>query len=144
MADLKFEGWIAFDKETGVGGMKWQEFEPKVFEETDVDIKITHCGMVFRVTTLQREISDAFFLKVFVVPMFTLLEAACFQQTILAVLAMSTRFSDCHTPLTFTYTWQDCWYYQPRWLQSCWRSQGWNDRGSGLPNWLLVTTFNQF
>lgn len=44
MTDLKFEGWIAYDKETGVGGMKWQEFEPKKFEETDVDIKITHCG----------------------------------------------------------------------------------------------------
>jgi hypothetical protein len=42
----KFQGWFAFDKETGVGGMKWQEFEPKEFEETDVDIKITHCGML--------------------------------------------------------------------------------------------------
>lgn len=44
MADYKFEGWFAHDKETGVGGMKWQEFEPKKFEETDVDIKVTHCG----------------------------------------------------------------------------------------------------
>lgn len=44
MTDTKFEGWFAFDKETGVGGMKWQEFEPKKFEETDVDIKVTHCG----------------------------------------------------------------------------------------------------
>lgn len=25
--------------------MKWQEFEPKKFEETDVDIKVTHCGV---------------------------------------------------------------------------------------------------
>lgn len=46
MADIKFEGWFGLDKETGIGGMKWQEFDPKVFEETDVDIKITHCGML--------------------------------------------------------------------------------------------------
>lgn len=39
-----FEGWFGLDKDTGVGGMKWQEFEPKEFEENDVDIKITHCG----------------------------------------------------------------------------------------------------
>lgn len=45
MSDYKFEGWVAFDKDTGIGGMKWQEFEPKEFEETDVDIKITHCGV---------------------------------------------------------------------------------------------------
>lgn len=44
MSDYKFEGWVAFDKDTGIGGMKWQEFEPKEFEESDVDIKITHCG----------------------------------------------------------------------------------------------------
>ena len=25
--------------------MKWQEFEPKAWEETDVDIRVTHCGM---------------------------------------------------------------------------------------------------
>ena len=44
MATTKFEGWFGFNKETGVGGMKWQEFEPKKFENTDVDIKISHCG----------------------------------------------------------------------------------------------------
>ena len=44
MTDYNFEGWIALDKETGVGGMKWQQYEPKQFEETDVDIKISHCG----------------------------------------------------------------------------------------------------
>ena len=44
MADSKFEGWIAVDRETGVGGMKWQQYEPKQFGETDVDIKISHCG----------------------------------------------------------------------------------------------------
>ncbi|KAL8650638.1 MAG: hypothetical protein Q9226_005059 [Calogaya cf. arnoldii] len=40
----RFEGWFGLDKDTGVGGMKWQEFEPKKFEENDVDIKITHCA----------------------------------------------------------------------------------------------------
>jgi alcohol dehydrogenase (NADP+) len=25
--------------------MKWQTYEPKPFEETDIDIKITHCGI---------------------------------------------------------------------------------------------------
>ena len=44
MSDSKFEGWLAVDKESGVGGMKWQQYEPKQFEETDVDIKISHCG----------------------------------------------------------------------------------------------------
>lgn len=41
----KFEGWIAFDADSAKGNMVWQEFEPKPFEETDVDIKITHCGV---------------------------------------------------------------------------------------------------
>jgi len=45
MAATKFEGWFGFDKETGIGGMKWQEFEPKKFDDTDLDIKITHCGV---------------------------------------------------------------------------------------------------
>ena len=44
MSDSNFEGWLAVDKESGVGGMKWQQYEPKQFEETDVDIKISHCG----------------------------------------------------------------------------------------------------
>lgn len=44
MVTPKFEGWFGFDKETGVGGMKWQEFEPKKFEDDDVEIKISHCG----------------------------------------------------------------------------------------------------
>lgn len=43
--DYKFEGWIGTDKSAADGNMVWQEFEPKAWEETDVDIKITHCGV---------------------------------------------------------------------------------------------------
>lgn len=28
-----------------LGNMKWQEYEPKAWEETDVDIQISHCGI---------------------------------------------------------------------------------------------------
>lgn len=43
--NYKFQGWLGLDKESAQGKMVWQEFEPKKFEETDVDIKITHCGV---------------------------------------------------------------------------------------------------
>jgi alcohol dehydrogenase (NADP+) len=43
--DYKFEGWMAFDKDSVHGKMVWQPYEPKPFEETDVDIKVTHCGI---------------------------------------------------------------------------------------------------
>ena len=43
--DYKFEGWMGLDKEAAEGKMVWQEFEPKEWEETDVDIKISHCGI---------------------------------------------------------------------------------------------------
>lgn len=43
--DYKFEGWMGLDKDSADGKMVWQEFEPKPWEETDVDIKITHCGI---------------------------------------------------------------------------------------------------
>ncbi|KAK3647279.1 hypothetical protein LTR56_008110 [Elasticomyces elasticus] len=44
--DYKFEGWLGKDKSSAEGNMVWGEF-PKVkpFEETDVDIQITHCGI---------------------------------------------------------------------------------------------------
>ncbi|THC87184.1 hypothetical protein EYZ11_013370 [Aspergillus tanneri] len=47
MADTyyKFEGWMGFDPKAGDGNMVWKEFEPKPWEETDVDIKITHSGI---------------------------------------------------------------------------------------------------
>lgn len=45
MPDYKFEGWAAHDSKSIEGTMKWQEVQPKVWEETDIDIKVTHCGM---------------------------------------------------------------------------------------------------
>ncbi|KAJ5660713.1 NADP-dependent alcohol dehydrogenase 7 [Penicillium longicatenatum] len=43
--DYKFEGWMALDKEAAKGKMVWQEFEPKPWEETDIDMRVTHCGI---------------------------------------------------------------------------------------------------
>ncbi|KAL2817475.1 chaperonin 10-like protein [Aspergillus cavernicola] len=43
--DYKFEGWVGIDASSADGKMEWQQFEPKPWEETDVDIKITHCGI---------------------------------------------------------------------------------------------------
>ncbi|EFX03836.1 zinc-binding alcohol dehydrogenase [Grosmannia clavigera kw1407] len=42
--DYTFQGWVALDKNS-TGNLEWQTFEPKAWEETDVDIKITHCGI---------------------------------------------------------------------------------------------------
>lgn len=36
---------MGLDPSSAEGNMVWQEFEPKTWEETDVDIKITHCGI---------------------------------------------------------------------------------------------------
>ncbi|KAJ5909235.1 NADP-dependent alcohol dehydrogenase 7 [Penicillium taxi] len=43
--DYKFEGWMGLDKESANGKMVWQSFEPKPWEETDVDFRVTHCGI---------------------------------------------------------------------------------------------------
>ncbi|KAL4816754.1 chaperonin 10-like protein [Aspergillus spinulosporus] len=43
--DYKFEGWLGLDTSSVDGKMQWKEFEPKPWEETDVDIKISHCGI---------------------------------------------------------------------------------------------------
>ena len=43
--DYKFEGWLGLDASSIDGKMQWKEFEPKPWEETDVDIKISHCGI---------------------------------------------------------------------------------------------------
>ena len=43
--DYKFEGWLGHDKESVEGKMVWGDFEPKAWEETDVDIKISHSGI---------------------------------------------------------------------------------------------------
>ncbi|KAL1978336.1 hypothetical protein VTN31DRAFT_1195 [Thermomyces dupontii] len=45
MTDYKFEGWLGLDADSVNGKMVWGEFEPKPWEETDVDVKITHCGI---------------------------------------------------------------------------------------------------
>jgi len=45
MSDYKFEGWAALDKNSVKGQLKWQEYEPKKWDEEDVDIKILYCGV---------------------------------------------------------------------------------------------------
>ncbi|OAL35356.1 hypothetical protein AYO20_05407 [Fonsecaea nubica] len=40
-----FQGWMGLDKNSAKGNMVWQSYTPKPFEETDVDIKITHTGI---------------------------------------------------------------------------------------------------
>ena len=39
--DYKFQGWMGLDKNSAEGNMKWQEYEPKKWEETDVEIKVS-------------------------------------------------------------------------------------------------------
>ncbi|KAK9323666.1 quinone oxidoreductase [Lipomyces orientalis] len=43
--DYKFEGWMGLDPSSAEGKMVWQEYEPKVWEDNDIDIKVTHCGI---------------------------------------------------------------------------------------------------
>jgi alcohol dehydrogenase (NADP+) len=43
--EYEFVGWMGLDEDSADGNMVWQEFEPKSWEETDIDIKITHCGV---------------------------------------------------------------------------------------------------
>ncbi|KAF2150024.1 zinc-binding alcohol dehydrogenase [Myriangium duriaei CBS 260.36] len=43
--DYKFEGWVGHDKDCVKGNMKWEEFKPKQWEEDNVDIEISHCGI---------------------------------------------------------------------------------------------------
>ena len=43
--DYKFEGWMGYDKAAADGNLVWAEFDPKAWEETDVDIKVSHCGI---------------------------------------------------------------------------------------------------
>lgn len=44
-APAKFHGWLGLDKDSVKGTMKWQTFEPKKWTESDVDIKVSHCGI---------------------------------------------------------------------------------------------------
>ena len=41
----EFQGWLALNPDSVKGQMKWGEFTPKIWEEQDVDIQITHCGV---------------------------------------------------------------------------------------------------
>lgn len=41
----KFQGWLGLDSNSVKGQMKWDEFEPKKWEETDIDIQVSHCGI---------------------------------------------------------------------------------------------------
>ena len=43
--DYKFEGWLGHSPDAVNGKMEWGQFEPKKWQEDDVDIKITHCGI---------------------------------------------------------------------------------------------------
>jgi len=40
----KFTGWLGKDQQS-IGNLEFGEYEPKPWEETDVDIAVTHCGI---------------------------------------------------------------------------------------------------
>jgi alcohol dehydrogenase (NADP+) len=44
-SEPKFEGWLGLDPSAAEGNMVWKEYEPKQWEETDIDIRVTHCGI---------------------------------------------------------------------------------------------------
>lgn len=41
----KFHGWLGLDKDAVNGKLVWQEYEPKTWTESDIDVKVTHCGI---------------------------------------------------------------------------------------------------
>ena len=41
----KFEAWVAEDPSAADGNMIWNEYTPKTWEETDMDIKVTHSAI---------------------------------------------------------------------------------------------------
>jgi len=41
----QFHGWLGHDSKSAQGNLKWGSFTPKPFASTDIDIKITHCGI---------------------------------------------------------------------------------------------------
>ena len=43
--DDKYIGWVANDASSAEGFMVWEKFTAKVFEETDIEIKISHSGV---------------------------------------------------------------------------------------------------
>ena len=44
-SDYKFRGWLGFDPRAVEGNLKFQEYEPKPWSETDVDIRVECCGI---------------------------------------------------------------------------------------------------
>jgi len=45
MTYYRFEGWCGHGPESVKGQMKWGEYEPKIWSEDDVDIRVSHCGI---------------------------------------------------------------------------------------------------
>ncbi|KAM5343212.1 hypothetical protein ACJ41O_014178 [Fusarium nematophilum] len=45
MSDYEFQGWLGHSPDAANGKMQWGTFEPKKWEDNDVDIQITHCGV---------------------------------------------------------------------------------------------------
>jgi hypothetical protein len=41
----QFEGWLGHDPTSADGRMTWGPYTPKKWEETDIDVKITHCSV---------------------------------------------------------------------------------------------------
>lgn len=41
----QFHGWLGHDASAAQGTMTWTSFAPKPFAPTDIDIRITHCGI---------------------------------------------------------------------------------------------------
>ncbi|KAL7758403.1 hypothetical protein ACKLNR_012930 [Fusarium oxysporum f. sp. zingiberi] len=44
-SNAQFEGWLGHNPDAAAGNMVWGVFKPKVWEEDDVDIQVTHCGV---------------------------------------------------------------------------------------------------
>ncbi|KAM0547287.1 hypothetical protein ACHAPJ_010422 [Fusarium lateritium] len=43
--DYEFQGWLGHSPDAINGKMEWGSFEPKKWQENDVDIQITHCSI---------------------------------------------------------------------------------------------------
>ena len=45
MSSPNFEGWVAHDVSSVDGNMKWESYTPKPFEENDIEMEVSHCGV---------------------------------------------------------------------------------------------------
>ena len=43
--DSKFVGWVGENPESANGKMEWKQYKTKQWEENDVEIEISHCGI---------------------------------------------------------------------------------------------------